>query len=467
MSQAYQKHQWAKTYQGKLTFFGVYQEYYEECAAGWKAESTRSQSDSAIENKILPNLPHHDLRAIDSYTKNDIESVLKVLKKQGQAAPGKLYVPYAPETLDRFEFLMRRVIEVASDHYLCQKITDEKTIRKNNVHQIHARLPKSLSCDQEKAIAKKLLNPSISGEQIGLLLMYALGLRNGEACAANYGDIKPMEGHPDCLELWIYKSTVNHSNKLKGSGKTRNADRIVPIPDHVVSVLKKRSATIYVSNSGVINIEDFPIACRGFNYTERCSSDDLTAAAKNLFHTIHLPDDLLYDLNGEILNTKPLEDSPNGDILEKEPTAYLFRRNYGTHLHILGLTESEIAYIVGHDISHPRVSRNEFMSVEKRYIIHQKLSKRPLLNNARSNNHRITEEKNVMVCKAGTYIVPSNIRKVSVHASAIEPNTKLKVEVNATPQKMDLSVQAEIKHNDHFTAREIVQLCDEYISYYT
>lgn len=72
-----------------------------------------------------------------------------------------------------------------------------------------------------------------------------------------------------------------------------------------------------------------------------------------------------------------------------------------------------------------------------------------------------------MVCKAGTYIIPSNIRKVSVHASTIEPNTKLKVEVNSTPQKMDLSVQAEIKHDDHFTTRETVQLCDEYISYYT
>ncbi len=34
----------------------------------------------------------------------------------------------------------------------------------------------------------------------------------------------------------------------------------------------------------------------------------------------------------------------------KDPTAYLFRRNFGTHLHILGLSEPEIEYVIAHDI---------------------------------------------------------------------------------------------------------------------
>lgn len=59
--------------------------------------------------------------------------------------------------------------------------------------------------------------------------MFALGLRNGETCGANYGDIKPMLLHPECKVLWVFKSTVIGSNIVKSSGKTRNADRIIPI----------------------------------------------------------------------------------------------------------------------------------------------------------------------------------------------------------------------------------------------
>jgi hypothetical protein len=72
---------------------------------------------------------------------------------------------------------------------------------------------------------------------MGLLLMYSLGLRNAEACAVDYGDIKPMQTHPDCPVIWIYKTTGYDISAGKLGGKTRNADRIIPVPDKVAVLI--------------------------------------------------------------------------------------------------------------------------------------------------------------------------------------------------------------------------------------
>ena len=73
----------------------------------------------------------------------------------------------------------------------------------------------------------------------------------------------------------------------------------------------------------------------------------------------------------------------------KDPTAYLFRRNFGTHLHILGLSEPEIEYVIGHDIDDPYETRNEFVNEEKLFSIKQKMDRRPLVNSDLTQIERI------------------------------------------------------------------------------
>ena len=66
--------------------------------------------------------------------------------------------------------------------------------------------------------------------------------------------------------------------------------------------------------------------------------------------------------------------------MEKDPTAYLLRRNFGTQFYLLGLEESEIQYIIGHEIEDPGEMRSIFRSEEKLHPIAQKMALRPIVN---------------------------------------------------------------------------------------
>lgn len=106
-----------------------------------------------------------------------------------------------------------------------------------------------------------------------------------------------------------------------------------------------------------------PIACHGNNYTSRCQADDLGRAAKKLFRTLpwfdmqtlSILDDEAHRLN---------EEEENPDVAEKSPTAYLFRHDYATTGHCLGLTEAEIEYCIGHKMERTEASRNDYSSAE-------------------------------------------------------------------------------------------------------
>ena len=75
-----------------------------------------------------------------------------------------------------------------------------------------------------------------------------------------------------------------------------------------------------------------------------------------------------------------LQRAANEKQFEKDPSAYLFRRNFGTHLFILGLSETEIQYVVGHDIEGLYETRNEFVNEERLLEIKQKMEQRPIFN---------------------------------------------------------------------------------------
>lgn len=372
---------WVRSIDGKLTFCGALETYYDECAVHWKSEKTRTQYDRDYNDKILPSLPVHNDRTIETYTKEDYDAAVQAIIEKGQGREDEPFKPYADTTIQHFRHLIKRVVEVAAENGMCSNVLwgsvfqFSEDVRVKDAINERVRLKKSLTVKQEHKIAKLLLaDVQQQGQNLGLLLMFALGLRNGEACGANFGDIKRME-NPTYSVLWVYKSTIAGTNTLQSSGKTRNADRIIPIPSVLVQYLAERRRYLEQVLTETQEIESLPIACVGSDFERRCSAAQLTAAGRELFRRAEMAESQLAYIDAELMRNQRLESA-----YEKDPTAYLLRRNFGTHLHILGLSEAEIEYVIGHDIQDSYETRNEFVNEEKLYEIKQKLDQRPILN---------------------------------------------------------------------------------------
>ena len=192
------------------TFYGIYHDYYEDYEEHWKADSTQRSNHLRYCNQIIPLLGNHDETPISTYTQEDYDAVIQTLIRRGQDTKGKQYMPYKESTLQDFRRLIYYVVETAARHGECDNVlwesnlNPEATTESEEVKANQALLCKSLTIPQEQAVAKALLSdPLQSGQNMGLLLMYSLGLRNAEACAVDYGDIKPMQTHPDCPVIWI------------------------------------------------------------------------------------------------------------------------------------------------------------------------------------------------------------------------------------------------------------------------
>lgn len=427
---------WAYMADEEFTFYGVYQEFYEDVARNWKAASTKHSNDLAYD-RIISRIPGHDKKPITSYTRKDYDAIIEGMIEKGQGEAGEPYQAYKESTLNDYRRLIYYVVEVAAEKGLCDNVLweslfnpkvssgDEETIAKCEL------LSKSLTIPQEKAVAQALLtNPLQSGQNMGLLLMYALGLRNAEACAVNFSDIKPMQTHPECKVVWIYKTTGYDSSNSKLGGKTKNADRIIPVPDRLAAIIEERRQ--YLQTNTDLAVDKLPIACVGEHWEQRCSGSHLTAAARELFQSIKMDAAQLVFVDSAIRNDEefPFE--------EKDPTAYLFRRNFGTHLHILGLTEAEIAYVIGHDIEDPYETRNEFVNEEKLYRIKLKMDQRPLVNELDANTlpQAVSAGQRVIVDGSAKLQFPTVHTKVKLSLSAKEPTDTVNVKLIPHPKSL-------------------------------
>ena len=431
---------WIYSINDKYTFCGAYCECYEEISRHWNAH-TKAAYDEEYERTIFPSLPEHNDRAIDTYTKDDYDAAMEAIIRRGSVSGGSAY---ADTTIRHFRYLIKIVVEAAAKKGLCENVlwgsvfslSGEDTAA--GAYQRQVMLPKSLSPRQEKLVADALMKDMAqSGERIGLLMMFALGLRNGEACGTKFGDIRPMLTHPEHHLLWIYKSTISGTNALQSSAKTKNADRILPVPPVLLELLRERKRYIesnvaFPVSREIQTIDDMPIVCMGQDYGMHCSASRLTAAGKELFARIGMQERQLSVIDEALARER--KDRPAG---EKDPTAYLFRRNFGTHLHILGLTESEIQYVIGHDIEDSYETRNEFISEEKLLAILYKMSNRPIFNDIPAMAEKIVElnqpgrRYSIQAEVPTTYTIKAPSGRMQLRLSACEPGDPLHLEVQS------------------------------------
>lgn len=436
------------------TFYGIYHDYSEDFEEHWKADSTQRSNCLRYCNQIIPLLPNHDETPISAYTQEDYDAVIQALIKRGQDTKGKQYLPYKESTLQDFRRLIYYVVEIAARHGECDNVlwesslNPEVTTQSEEVKASQALLSKSLTISQEQAVAEALLsNPLQSGQDMGLLLMYALGLRNAEACAVDFGDIKPMQTHPDCPVVWIYKTTGYDTSAGKLGGKTRNADRIIPLPDKVAALIRARRQ--HMESQLNKSVDDYPIVCNNDRWEVRCSARELTNAARALFQSIKMKAVQLASVTEDLQEES---ESPNDSLPfedRKDPTAYLFRRNFGTHLHILGLTEPEIEYVIGHDIDDPYETRNEFVDEEKLFAIKQKMDGRPLVNSDRSQiGQSIRVGEYLSLQHTAHMQVPASLAETELHITANEPTDNIKVRLSSHPQNMRIQLNCR-----HYTVK--------------
>ena len=365
-------------YDGELTFVGVLRKYFVEyddfgknigISKSWH-KNTPGRYISDYERRLIPVMD--DLfgkeKPLHSYLEEDFERILDELNKRHH---------YDDRTLIHYRHILWIVYQAGFEHGLYADNIfwydvndpldqDERTHEAGRV-QMMTRLRKSFSPEEERRIITwfQSLDPeTASGEDIGLLLMYFEGLRNNEACGANYGSIRTLSGYEDVPVFDMLQSTRIGSNQVKAGGKTGNAPRTLPLFDMLYDFLMRRkrflenmiSAGEILLPPEIRSVDQLPIVCVKNNYTVRATSRDLAIAGRKLFEEIGVSRSELALLYQMLLG----QEFKDNLIDEREPTTYLFRRNVATHLYHLGFSAAEIQYWLGHNIEDANFSRNDF-----------------------------------------------------------------------------------------------------------
>ena len=359
------------------TFYGVLHndEVWQSIRKSWNDTTAKNYLSDYIKYAIPLGLNDKPLKDI---TKEDFEQLFIRIREK-RRSEGKTY---HEERMHQFAY---RILAVTSEAYkagICPDVlwgSQYQTAPDDECERVEAecvKLKKSLSIGEEIYVVDRILSdPKQKGEYFGLALMFCLGLRNNEAVAVTFSDIHCLE--KDRYVLYIYKSSEKGTRNTKYSGKTRNASRIIPIPNRLLWLLRERRRFLCNElNISERQINNFTIACKGNDYDCQCKPAEIGALGTQLLREASVDGDMLMYIDKDLAKERELEPG----VFEKDPTAYLFRRNLATHLYILGLSENEIQYIMGHNIEDVNDERSFFRNEEKLLMIAEKMEKRPIVN---------------------------------------------------------------------------------------
>lgn len=371
----------------------------------WNTNTSASYSE-IYQSKILPHLGKIDLEEI---TENHCREAYNAIEREGfQTSAGRN--GYEKSSLEKFRYLIRYPFIVGAEKGLCVDILwgTEFSIEQTEdvINNAGTKIRKYLTPSEELLITKHLLYADYpDGTILGLLLMFAAGLRNEEACAVKYGHIHQLRGHPDICILYIFTSRGRSDDKEHIGGKSNNMFRIIPLPSNVANYLLQRKDS-YPDQE---NVDNLPIAYSRKDYTKSVTTDDLTREAKKLFQEINIEEKMYLSAAEEI---KQINATESGRSLnEKDPTAYLFRRNFATHLKSLGFEQEQIEYLLGHSINAEDIDRSHFGNPDELAKLAYRLQCRPFLNPPPLREFTISTSNEPVYfenCISGTYTMEFN-----------------------------------------------------------
>lgn len=357
-----------KAYNGKLTFVGVLVRYYDTVRLNWEdSTSERYLSDYGI--RLLKALPHN--KALADYVKNDIAEILKKLNDK--------------ENESHYLHLIKHVFDAAEEHGICENIfaaefekTNEKESDKDKENRL-IKTRKSFSLSEEKKLldyfGKVLCDKAASGIDICVMLMMFLGLRNQEAAGLTFDAVKQL-GQSKYYGIYIFQKVSSREHEARIGGKTKNAFRIIPAFDFLHRFIEERKAYILQQIKGEeaeIDIGTLPIGCKEGEYSAFCNPDDIREYAKELFKRLGISQNTVEESKMEIRRLLLV----GVDIEEEDPRAYLFRKNYGTHLGAMDFIAEEIQYLIGHDVEDDIIERNDFVNEDRMLNMAERMQQHP------------------------------------------------------------------------------------------
>lgn len=435
---------------GKLTFVGVMQNQLDEITKRW-AKETRKTYYGHYEDYLWPLIPEKPLKEL---TDADFETVIETLIEKG-IQEGK---PPSEDQIRHYRHLLRVVTKAADKAGICPDVLWGGIFQEDESPEHAARIkvkPRSLSTGEERKICDRVLkDPTEEGELVGAAVMYVLGTRNQEACGLNW-DCYTHETGETIGFLRIVSSTEQRSNQRKAGGKTFNAPRILPVTGLLLTLLDSRkswlqeklNAGLLLNDAGEVaeSLDYFPIVCRGKNFIIRCGADDLTRCAKALLKDIQLDEDVLEEAN-ELLNQRFANSYEERDV-----TAYLFRRNFATHMSIIGLDADTIHYLMGHVFEDEEVTKARYTNRDTLRQIGEQMQKRPIVNQQTENKMDTIEMSiNQSVSGIGQGSVRFSIDPKGKAATVIgflkprgAAELKISLEYDAAPKKGEIIVSPE------------------------
>jgi hypothetical protein len=443
-------------YDRTLTFVGVLRRFFtEKNMFGEEIGISKRWNDNTCvafirdyENRLIPIMDEKfgAEKSLHTYTEDDFESILEGLSDKHH---------YSDSTLLHYRHLLWVVYRAGFEHGLYddnifwednfdpEEADEEK--RESQRIDLMTRIRKSFSIDEEIRILRwfQELDPTtVSGENIGLLFMFFEGIRNNEACGANFSSVHMLS---DDLQIPVFdmlQSTKIDSNEVKSGGKTSNAPRVLPMIEHFYYFIQERRCFLekmvqtgeLVLPDHITTVEQLPIVCHHNSYTVRASTRDLTKAGRELFTTIGIDKSELAALH-QILYSRDFKDT---QIIEKEPTTYLFRRNCATHLYNLGYSLPEIQYWIGHDVEDAFLTRNTFSDIDILYNMGRRLDDHPyyvLLGKAHpsdvvSSDHP-SRQKAAIESDSFSVDAQKDFSKFLLRIDAFEPNQPVSISIHS------------------------------------
>lgn len=430
------------TKQGDLTFYGVWKEYQNEITSDW-SEAYFKQSERYLEENIIPNMRGHDNKAIGKYTKKQYDTVISTIRKK--------YPEYADGTIQSHLSLMRDIVKVAARHLLCEFVIRPEKDSGRTEHRETAVVRKSLTTAQAKIFEKNMFTDyRQAGEKMGLVLMYALGLRNSEAAAIIFGDIVSIPADSDNRYLIMHWSVKTESKEREDTGKTDSAIRYIPIHPQVDKFLLQREKYVEEEIAGKgkqTDVKKMTIACMGNDLFTPCLPEHLSRVGKLMLADI-MKDEQLYfieqlqqmecsEVEQNVISGGVADESTTGIVVvEKDLTNYVLRRNFATQMKILGLEDPEIYYVMGHLIEgYMYIQNADYSNEELLTAIKAKMDDRPL--------YRAEQGKKAIPAKLvekgkperfrsrgpKEYLVSASAQRIRIHVETKEPGDSISIKI--------------------------------------
>lgn len=252
--------------------------------------------------------------------------------------------------------------------------------------------------------------------EVGFILMFLTGMRVNEVCAVTFGNLLIRCGGKVPV-VAVVRSTKYKSAEHKVSGKTSNADRLIPVDWFLYRFIDLLKNERIKNGASEESLKDTPIVSTEIG--EGISATTLSSHIRPLFNKLGLYSrDQMISLVMDLKSQK--ESLDDSYIEEKDLTAYVLRRNYSTMNAALGLTDSELQYIFGHAVEADE--RERFVNDDRLLTIYNKVTSNPIYYILNGRDFSIMNQKKIAVKKN---------KEVYIKVEAKEPSSPIsyKVEV--------------------------------------